>query len=33
LGYKETTDYEVIYSTNEEFRHSIIRINIFKSYK
>eukprot|EP01101_Sappina_pedata_P010021 TRINITY_DN6209_c0_g1_i1.p1 TRINITY_DN6209_c0_g1~~TRINITY_DN6209_c0_g1_i1.p1 ORF type:complete len:1101 (-),score=571.46 TRINITY_DN6209_c0_g1_i1:37-3276(-) len=33
LGYKEHTDYEFVESTNPEFNHAIVRVNIFRTHR
>ena len=33
LNYKEHTDYEILQSTNPDFNHAIVRINIFRDHR
>lgn len=33
LGYKEHQDYEILQSTNPEFNHAIVRVNIFREHR
>jgi len=33
LGYQEHTDYELIQSTNPEYKNAIVRVNIFRSHR
>ena len=33
LNYKEHTDYEILQSTNPEFNHAVVRVNIFRDHR
>ena len=33
LNYKEHTDYEIMQSTNPEFNHAVVRVNIFRDHR
>ncbi len=33
LGYEEHTDYDVVQSTNPEFRKAIVRVNVFRGHR
>lgn len=33
LNYKEHTDYEILQSTNPDFNHAVVRVNIFKDHR
>jgi len=33
LGYKESSEYEIIQSRNKELKGSILRVNVFKSHR
>ena len=32
LNYKEHTDYEILQSTNPEFNHAVVRVNIYRDH-
>jgi N-acetyltransferase 10 len=33
LNYKEHTDYEILQSTNPEYNHAVVRVNIFRDHR
>ena len=33
LNYKEHTDYEILQSTNPEFNHAVVRVNIYRDHR
>jgi len=33
LNYKEHTDYEILQSTNPDFNHAVVRVNIFRDHR
>jgi N-acetyltransferase 10 len=33
LNYKEHADYEILQSTNPEFNHAVVRVNIFRNHR
>ena len=33
LYYKEHTDYEILQSTNPEYNHAVVRVNIFRDHR
>ena len=33
LNYREHTDYDILQSTNPDFNHAVVRVNIFKDHR
>lgn len=33
LNYREHTDYDILQSTNPEFNHAVVRVNVFKDHR
>jgi len=33
LGYREHMDYDILQSTNPDFNHAVVRVNVFKNHR
>ena len=33
LGYREHQDYDILQSTNPDFNHAVVRVNVFKNHR